>query len=73
MAFSGLKNFLGIKSEEVKRAQEFEESPTDERFKFVSVVEMQHIGVPVNCTNSLTYDRVQGLVATGTMEGTAKM
>jgi hypothetical protein len=73
MAFAGIKNFFGVKSDIEKKEKAFEISPTSEDFKYLKIIDMQNLGIPENVTKSLSFDKIQGLVAIGDMEGKIKM
>jgi len=74
MAFSGLKNFFGAKSSSSKKPQPaFEDFEVPEDFKFLKIINMQHLGIPANSTSTLAFDKIQGLLALGTMDGCLKM
>jgi hypothetical protein len=73
MAFSGIKNLFGGKSDASKKEKAFETSEISDDFKFLKIIEMQYLGIPANATPTLTFDRVQGLLALGTMDGNLKM
>jgi hypothetical protein len=73
MAFSGIKNLFGMKNDNEKREKAFESSEISEEFKYLRIMEIQHLGIPENITKSLSFDRKQGLLALGSMEGSLKM
>lgn len=73
MAFSGIKTFFGVKSETQKKEEAFENFSQNPDFKYLRILDMQHLGIPGNATKSLTFDSIQGLVAVGSMEGSIKM
>ena len=60
-------------SESEKKEMAFESAVISEEFKYVKISDMQHLGIPENVTKSLTFDKVQGLLAVGSMEGSIKM
>ena len=73
MALTGLKNFFGGKSNIAKKEKDFEHSETVEEFKYLRIIDLQHLGIPENVTKSLSIDPIQGLLALGSMEGNLKM
>lgn len=73
MAFSGLKNLLGIKGEAKKKEEMFENSEISPEMEFLNVYNLQHIGIPQYATKSFTYDRALGLAAVGTLSGSIKI
>lgn len=73
MAFSGLKNLFGVKSPKHKKQPAFDEFEVPEDFKFLKLTNLQHLGIPANSTSTLAFDKIQGMLGLGTMDGNLKM
>ena len=73
MAFTGLKNLFGMKSDTEKKECAFESSEIAASFKYLQIADLQYLGIPESVTKSLSFDKIQGLLAVGSMEGNLKM
>lgn len=74
MAISTIKSFFGGKKRPtIPAAQPFSESTDAEELKMLTFAALSHAGVPSGLTGAIAYDRVQEVLALGTIHGQIKL
>jgi hypothetical protein len=74
MALASIKSFFGgTKRNSVPAAQLFEQTQEAEDLRLLTFASLSHAGMPVGLTGAVAYDRVQEILAFGTLHGLIKL